>query len=188
MPTACRPAYGPDMVVVAHRFSGMLIAVLTVAFIAACSTGHQTSTSSTDQVAQSPAGGGGGGSLVAAVRKVTDVCALMPTDLVATIVPGASAPESQKFPPYKCRVSNGTAALEVTFAGYDPPDPPVPNEPVTGLGLTAFMQKQTVDDAYLKVVLDAGGGAIYVEVAGHDGKDHGDDAIAIAKRLLAKLT
>ena len=42
-----------------------------------------------------------------------------------------------------------------------------------------------IDDAYLTVYLSedgyGSGEIIYVEIAGHDGKDHRDDAIAVAK-------
>ena len=131
--------------------------------------------------------GGSATSLVEAAAAVTDACKLMPMDLAAAIVPNASAPQSQQFPPYKCTVSNGTSVLEITIAAYDAVDPLVPNETVAGLGTQAYLQKQTPDNAYLKVILDPNGGAVYVEVAGHDGKDHGDDAIAVAQRVLAAL-
>jgi hypothetical protein len=108
-------------------------------------------------------------------------------DLVATIIPDADPPESQQFPPFKCRVSNGTSALEVTVAAYDAVDPLVPNTSVPGLGVAAYLQEQVPDDAYLKVILTPDGGVVYVEVAGHDGKDHEDDAIALAQRILEAL-
>lgn len=132
-------------------------------------------------------GGRAGVSLVDAAAAVTDACTLMPMDLAASIVPNASEPQSQQFPPYKCTVSNGTSVLDITIAAYDAVDPLVPNEPVAGLGVAAYLQTQFTDDAYLKIVLDPNGGAIYVEIAGHDGKDHGDDAIAVAQRVLAGL-
>ncbi|MFI5225129.1 MAG: hypothetical protein ACHQ3P_00475 [Candidatus Limnocylindrales bacterium] len=130
---------------------------------------------------------GGGGSLAERAQKVTDACALMPTDLAAKIVPGGSAPQSQKFPPFMCTVTNGTQVLEITVAGYDAVDPLVPAETVPSLGTTAYYQAQLPDDAYLKVVLDPAQGALYVEVAGHDQKDHKADAIAVAQYALAHL-
>ncbi len=177
------------MVVVAHRSVRILIAIVVAAFAASACGGpasEPTHTGSPAVIPNQPAGGGGT-SLVAAARKVTDVCPLMPGDLVPAIVPGASAPQSQKFPPYKCTISNGTSVLEVTIGAYDAVDPLVPNEAVAGLGSAAYLQKQQPDDAYIKIILDPAGGAVYVEVAGHDGKDHGDDAIAVAKRILAAL-
>jgi len=139
-----------------------------------------------DQTQPSTAGGAGGASLVDAALQVTDVCTLMPMDLAASIVPDASQPQSQQFPP-RCTVSNGTSVLEITIGAYDAVDPLVPNEPVAGLGAAAYLQKQTPDNAYLKIILDPNGGAVYVEVAGHDGEDHGNDAIAVAQRVLAAL-
>ena len=48
-----------------------------------------------------------------------------------------------------------------------------------------------IDDAYLTVYLSedgyGSGEVLYVEIAGHDGKDHRDDAIAVATAVLAKL-
>jgi hypothetical protein len=131
--------------------------------------------------------GAGAASLIAAAAAVTDVCPLVPMDLASSIVPNASAPQSQKFPPYRCTISNGTSVLQVTVAAYDAVDPLIPNEPVAGLGTAAYLQKQQPDNAYIKVILDPAGGALYVEVAGHDGKDHGDDAIAVAQRVLERL-
>ncbi len=133
------------------------------------------------------AGGGAGSGLFDAAGKVTDVCTLLPTDLVARLIPDASAPESQKFPPLKCRVSNGTAALEITLSPFEPVDPLVPAESVSGFPFAAYLQTQFVDDSYLKVLLGQDQGALYVEVAGHDGKDHKDDAIAIAQAVIAQL-
>jgi hypothetical protein len=131
--------------------------------------------------------GAGGSSLVAAAAAVTDACSLVPMDLASSIVSNASAPQSQTFPPYQCTISNGTSVLQVTIGAYDAVDPLIPNEPVAGLGVAAYLQKQQPDDAYLKVILDPAGGAVYVEVAGHDGKDHGDDAVAVAQRVLEAL-
>lgn len=130
--------------------------------------------------------GGGGASLIEAARAVTDACTLMPMDLVSTIVPDATEPVSQQLPS-RCTVSNGTSVVEITIAASDAVDPLVPNEPVTGLGVAAYLQEPMPDNAYLKVILDPAGGAIYVEVAGHDGQDHTDHAIAIAERVLAGL-
>ena len=46
-----------------------------------------------------------------------------------------------------------------------------------------------VDDSYLTVILSSGdpGATLYVEVAGHDGVDHADDAVAVVKAVLAQL-
>ena len=136
----------------------------------------------------SAAGGGGGGtSLAERAQKITDACTLLPTDLAARIVPGGAAPQSQKFPPFMCTVSNQVQVLEITVGGYDAVDPLNPAETLSGLGTTAYYQAQQPDDAYIKVVLSPDQGALYVEVAGHDGKDHKADAIAVAQYALAHL-
>jgi hypothetical protein len=171
--------------------------VIGVVLVTACTgaPGGQSAGSPADTPAPAvdgttPAGpssaGGGGASLIEAARAITDACTLMPMDLVSTIVPDAAEPESQQFPT-RCTLSNGTSVVEITIAPYDVVDPLVPNEPVGGLGVAAYLQKPAPDDAYLKVILDPAEGAIYVEVAGHDGQDHRDDAIAVAQRVLAGL-
>ena len=132
-------------------------------------------------------GTSGGTSLVDAALKVKDVCTLLPTDLAAKLITGASAPQSQLYPPLNCRVDNGTSVLEITLAPYDPVDPLLPNEPIAGFPNAAYLQTQFVDDSYLKVLLSKDQGALYVEVAGHDGKDHRDDAIAVAQAVVAQL-
>ncbi len=173
------------------------ILVLLVGLLSACGAGQTTQptgqtpvsgqTQPTGPTQPSDAGGAGATSLVEAAAKVKDVCTLLPTDLAAKIVVGGTAPESQLFPPLRCRVSNGTSVLEITLAVFDAVDPLVPNESIPGLGAGAYLQTQFIDDSYLKVLLSKEQGALYVEVAGHDKKDHKDDAIAVAKAVLAKL-
>jgi hypothetical protein len=175
-----------------HALAPGILAMLSVAACGATTPGGpgMSQPAGTLQAAPTPAEGSSvadGSSLVAAAAAVTDVCPLVPMDLVASIVPDASAPQSQTYPPYRCTISNGTSVVEVTIAAYDAVDPLIPNERVAGLGAVAYLQEQQPDNAYLKVVLDPAGGAIYVEVAGHDGKDHADDAIAIARRVLDAL-
>ncbi|MGH2967275.1 MAG: hypothetical protein ACRDMH_18100 [Solirubrobacterales bacterium] len=60
-------------------------------------------------------------------------------------------------------------------------------EPSPGLAEGAYLQTQFVDDSYLQVILTKDRGALYVEVADHDGKDHKNDAIAVAQAVLAQL-
>jgi hypothetical protein len=181
-----------------HIQSRILAVTAMVLTLVACSGAQPGQPGATAVDAPSPAAGspgtstggssaGGGSSLTEAAIAVTDACTLMPMDLAATIVPNAGPPQSQPYPPYRCTVSNGTSVLEITIAPYDVIEPPDPSEPVAGVGAAAYVQKQFVDDAYLKVILEPDGGVVYVEVAGHDGKDHEDDAIAVAKRVLAAL-
>jgi len=160
---------------------------LAIMLVAACSGAPAARPDASGAAASAPPAGAGGASLAAAAAAITDVCTLVPMDLASSIVPNASTPQSQTFPPYRCTISNGTSVLEVTIGAYDAVDPLIPNEPVAGLGTAAYLQKQQPDNAYLKVILDPAAGALYVEVAGHDGKDHGDDAIAVAKRVLDAL-
>ena len=167
--------------------------VLLVGLLSACAaagTGQpagQTQPGSQSQPAT--AGGAGGQSLAEAALAITDVCPLMPTDLAAKIVPGGSAPQSQLFIPFRCTVSNQVSVLEVTIDGGHGAVEPVPGaEFIQDLAEGGYLERLLPDDAYLTVVLgkdpDA---ALHIEVAGHDGKDHKDDAIAVAKAVLTKL-
>lgn len=134
-------------------------------------------------------GGAGGASLAEAAVAVTDACTLLPTDLAAKLIPGASAPQSQLFVPLKCNVSNQVAALEITIDRGSGAVEPIPGaEVIPGLGEAAYLERPIPDDAYLTVVLSKDLiAALHIEVAGHDGKDHKDDAIAVAQAVLAKL-
>jgi hypothetical protein len=171
--------------------------VLLVAVLSACTSAQTTQPAGQSQAGQSQpagptqttAGGGDGSSLAAAALAIKDVCTLMPTDLAAQIVPGGSAPQSQLFPPFMCTVSNQVSVLEVTIdGGFGAVEPVAGAEVIPGLGEGGYLERLLPDDAYLTVVLgkdpDA---AIHVEVAGHDGKDHKDDAIAVAQAVIAKL-
>src|SRR6266550_2605901 len=134
---------------------------------------------------------GAGSSLAAAAAKITDACSVMPTDLSQKIVPGGSAPQSEKFPP-RCSVSNGKSVLEITF-DTGPDDPVKGAEFISGLGEGGYLERLdpvSRGDTYLTVILgkdDITNRNLHVEVAGHDGKDHKDDAIAVAGDILARL-
>ncbi|MGZ5408329.1 MAG: hypothetical protein ACXWDG_11170, partial [Aeromicrobium sp.] len=95
---------------------------------------------------------------------------------------------SQLFIPLKCTVTNQVSVLEITFLNSATTDPVPGAESIPGLGQAAYFERLLPDDAYLTVTLGGDSGAVmYVEVAGHDGKDHRDDAIAVAQAVLVKL-
>jgi hypothetical protein len=133
----------------------------------------------------SAAGGGGGSDLVSAAAALTDVCTVMPTDLVAEIVPDGEAPESEQFPP-RCSVY-GTSIVQITISAYDAVDPLDPAETVSGLGTAAYLQRADAQHGYVKVVLSPDAGAVYVEVVSDNERDPGDDAIAVARAVIASL-
>ena len=176
--------------------------VLVALVAAACTTGGATGGGGPSAApggqataaggGSTPATGGGGGAGVAdAAAAVTDVCTVMPADLVRTYVPKAAEPVTDAVY-HSCTMSDGTSIIQVTLSsGFGPPDPPVPSEAVGGLGEHAWAQEQTVDDAYLVIDLgtDQKGSyrSMYVEYAGHDGKGHRDDAVAIAKAVVEAL-
>lgn len=138
------------------------------------------------------AGGGGGGAGVAdAAAAVKDVCTVMPKDTIRGLVPDAADPVTDAAY-HQCTMSNGTTAVQITLSGgFGEPDPPVPGDAVSGLGEKAWVQEQTVDDAYLVIFLGTTATqsyqTLYVEWAGHDGKAHRDDAIAVAKATIQAL-
>lgn len=67
----------------------------------------------------------------------------------------------------------------------------VPSLFVANLGQKAWLQQQQADDAYVVVSLGSDDKGSYwtlsVEYAGHDGKSHKDDAVAIARQIISKL-
>jgi hypothetical protein len=138
------------------------------------------------------AGAGSAAGAAAAAAKVTDACSLMPADLAQKLVPGASAPQSEQFPP-RCTLSNGKSALGISI-DTGPAEPVKGAEFISGLAGGGYLERLdpvSRGDAYLTVILgkDPNGTNrnFHVEVAGHDGKDHRDDAIAIAREILARL-
>jgi hypothetical protein len=126
---------------------------------------------------------------VDAANAITDWCTVMPTDLIAELVPNANDPQSQQFPPQKCTVSNGVATVEITYQGFVAAEMGPGAESIPGLGENAWLEPDyPVDDAWLTVVLDSDpAGTLYVEVVTGDGVDRGDDAIAIAQAVIEEL-
>ena len=128
----------------------------------------------------------------AAAAKVQDACSLLPMDLVEKLVPGASEPAREEFPK-RCTFSNGKSVLEITFDNG--PDEPVNGaEFIAGLAKGGYLERlnpHNRGDIYLTVILgrDEFGANrnLHVEVAGHDGQDHKDDAIQVARAVLGKL-
>lgn len=169
---------------------GLTLVLLTSLLLSACAalkTGQGTNRgqSSTGADANGP-------SFAAAAAKVTDACNLMPADLAQKLVPSASSPLSEQFP-RRCLISNGKSALEITI-DTGPAEPVKGAEFVSGLAEGGYLERLdpvSHGDAYLTVILgkDPNGTNrnLHVEVAGHDGKDHRDDAIAVARDILAHL-
>ncbi|PYS69489.1 MAG: hypothetical protein DMF73_14565 [Acidobacteria bacterium] len=137
-------------------------------------------------------GTGSGSSYAANAAKITDACTLMPADLVKKTVPNADAPIRDQILK-RCSVSNGTSVLEITLETgvITPTDPVNGAEFVPGLAMGGYLERldpKDRGDTYLTVILGKDPpGLLHVEVAGHDGKDHKDDAIAVARDILAHL-
>ena len=135
---------------------------------------------------------GNGSSYAANAANVKDACTLMPADLVKNIVPNANAPTSEEYP-RRCNVSNGTSVLEVTIETgiIVPVDPINGAEFIPGLAEGGYLERldpHSTGDIYLTVILGKDPrGVLHVEVAGHDGKDHKEDAIAVARDVLKQL-
>jgi hypothetical protein len=147
---------------------------------------------------QAPSAGGGGGgggdgaALAAAAAAVTDWCTLMPADLVAELIPGEAVLTPAEFPS-SCTASNQVQALQVSFQEFSGAAPFEGAIFVPGLGETAWLEPDyPVDDAYLTVTLftdpnGLGAATLYVEMAGHDGNDYRDQAIAVAQAVIEEL-
>ena len=163
----------------------LAISLLSSACLRASTTGSTSQPSSAN-------GTGGRPSYAAAVAKLTDACTLLPADLVKKIVPNADAPIRDQILK-RCSVSNGTSVLEITLetGAITPTDPVNGAEFVPGLALGGYLERldpKDRGDTYLTVILGKDpNGLLHVEVAGHDGKDHKDDAIAVARDILAHL-
>jgi len=157
---------------------------------------HAAGQSQAHGPSQAPSGGGGGGdggaSLAEAAAAVTDWCTLMPADLVAELVPGSAVLQAEEFPS-RCTASNQVQALQVSYQGPSGAEPSAEATLVPGLAENAWFELTGfVDDAYLIVILYTdpnalGASTLYVEMAGHDGIDHADDAIAVAEAVIAQL-
>ena len=86
--------------------------------VAACSTGgpaqtagpRGTGSGQTVAPGATAGGGGGGGILAAAQAAAAHPCGLLPTDLVATIVPSPAPPQEELFPP-GCTVFGDKVAI-----------------------------------------------------------------------------
>jgi hypothetical protein len=132
-------------------------------------------------------GGTGDSSLADAANALTDACAVMPTDLAATIVPGGAAPVSRQYP-LACTVTNQVQVLETTISTFSSIDTVNGAEQIPGIATDAFLERLIEDQVYLSVVLGRDPGAmLYVEVVGNDGKDHKQDAIDVANAVIARL-
>ena len=190
--------------------TAILIVMALGALLAACSPAAQPGGSGTPAGAtgaggggggttaasQSPAGGGGGGGgggaggagLADAAAKVTDWCALIPTDVVAKFAPGAPAPTTAGYPT-ECFASNGTGALDFRYStGFGAFDTPSGAETVDGVGAAAYLDRPSQDEVELWVALQVDPEVyLFIDVAGHDGKDHKADAVALAQAVIAKL-
>lgn len=174
-----------------------VLALLTILLLSACvrmpSSKSSSPSSPNDRgAASSKEEAGDGSSYAVAAAKVTDACMLMPADLLKKIVPNANAPTREQYP-RRCNVSNGTSVLEITFeTGIATPVDPINGaEFIPGLAEGGYLERldpYAKGDIYLTVILGKDPkGLLHVEVAGHDGKDHKDDAIAVARYILAHL-
>lgn len=177
------------------RLIGLLVMAVLVA---ACSSGAQpagttqpgaTAASGQAVATSTPAngGGGGGGSLLDKAKAVKHFCDLLPTDLVKGIVPDGAPPQEEQFPP-RCSVYGSKTAMEIELDAFVPlGDTPAGAETISGLGTGAYLEHLTTGNFYLSVGLSADGGVLHSEVDNQDGKDHRDEAVNVAKAVLAKL-
>ncbi len=166
----------------------LILVLFTSLLLCACS--HLQMPQRADRSQSSTDRDVGGPSYSAAAAKVTDMCSLMPADLAQKLVPSGFAPERERFP-LRCTVRNGKSALGITIDN-GPAAPVKGAEFIPGLAGGGYLERLdpvSRGDAYLTVILgnDGFNWNMHVEVAGHDGKDHKDDAIAVARDILARL-
>jgi len=167
--------------------------VVAAALLAGCKSDSKSPAGKSGESADHGGAGSAasGASVAQAASQVKNPCSVMPTDLVKQHIPDAAAPQQGPEPSH-CSMSNGTSVVEITMSGgFGEPDAPSPSQTVAGVGEKAWVQEQQADDAYVVVFLgkDAQGSyrSLFVEYAGHDGKSHRDDAIAIARHIISTL-
>ena len=179
----------------------LIVVVVACVALSACvhlptspstSTPSNDGSKSSDGSSSSATKAGNGSSYAANAANVNDACTLMPAALVKKIVPNANPPTREQYP-RRCNVSNGTSVLEITLETgmITPVDPIQGAEFIPGLAEGGYLERLdpvAKGDTYLTVILGKDPrGVLHVEVAGHDGKDHKDDAIAVAQSILAQL-
>jgi hypothetical protein len=153
----------------------------------AASTPPGATTGTGQTAAATPVAGGGGGSLLEKAKAVKHFCELLPTDLVAGIVPDGGPPQEQQYPP-TCSVYGSKTAMEIALDAYVPLGAtPAGAKAIPGLGSGAHLERLTVGNFYLSVGLGPDGGVLHAEVDIQDGKDHTDDAVNVAKAVLQNL-
>jgi hypothetical protein len=155
------------------------------------------------QASPSAGAGGGGGSAAAGAAAALeaaekDPCSIMPVDVVRAILPKAGEPHGDVYG-NSCQMDadgDGVVAvtIDVSWFSYSTPNP---CEPVSGLGQWACVQEQTLGtavDSYLTVIVTPGdpssavNHAIFtVEVTGPAGTSRKDDAVKVAKAVLAAI-
>ena len=130
---------------------------------------------------------GGGATVAAAAEQVKDWCALLPADVIAKFAPSAPPVHAGVYPG-ECDASNGVSALQFQYTtGFDGTQPSG-TEKVPNIGLYAYLDRPSQDEVELWVALSTESGrGLFIDMAGHDGKDHTAEAVAIANAILAKL-
>ena len=129
--------------------------------------------------------------IAAASRTLKDACSFLPKDAVDRLVPGAAKPEGAQYP-LRCAARSPKSGMEISFDVG--PAEGRSGDVVSGLGVAGYVERldpKSTGDVYLTVVLgndDSGTNHnLHVEVSAHDGNDHKDDAIAIARQVIALL-
>jgi hypothetical protein len=163
---------------------------MALAGLASVGCSREASAPGVSSPAATPAGTATNSATAAAQLK--DACPLLPADRVAQLVPGAAAPARERFP-LRCTFSSDKSALGLTFDN-GPAEAVAGAESVPGLGAGGYLERldpNSKGDVYLTVIIgaDANGANhnFHVEVSGHDGKDHKEDAITIAQSVLQQL-
>jgi hypothetical protein len=116
------------------------------------------------------------------------MCALLPMDLVATVVPSPGPPQEERYP-LRCSVYSDAVAIGASIDPYNAiSDTPADGKAISGIGTSAYLQKLSKGNFTLYVGLTPDGGILMVEVNNQDGKDHTDEAITLANAIIQKLS
>lgn len=177
-------------------WSIVIVVGLTCAGCSKDTSAPPAPTGSSAPAAPAPSAAGSASNAVAnavavASRTLKDACTFLPKDTVARLVPDAAKPDGMQFP-LRCAARGSKSAIEISF-DVGPADGHS-GDVISGLAVAGYLERldpKSTGDVYLTVILgndDNGTNHnLHVEVSGHDGKDHKDDAVALARQVIAQL-
>jgi hypothetical protein len=113
----------------------------------------------------------------------------MPKDLVLRFAPEAKPPIEEKLGSVSCVMGAPKGGIQITFDTGPYPSPGPVAKAISGIGGGGSVERldsTSPGDVYLSISLGDNYN-LRVEVTVHDGKDHEEDALAIARAVIGQL-